>query len=76
MTPSTVRPAPTHITILQSINAYKFLVVNLDGKRQLGKPKQRLEHNIKMDLTEIRWEGVEWVHLAQDRANSGLWRTQ
>jgi hypothetical protein len=23
--------------------------------------------NIKMDLQEIRWEGVDWIHLAQDR---------
>jgi hypothetical protein len=23
--------------------------------------------NIKIDLTEIRWDGVDWVDLAQDR---------
>jgi hypothetical protein len=23
--------------------------------------------NIRMDLREIRWEGVDWMHLAQDR---------
>jgi hypothetical protein len=23
--------------------------------------------NIEMDITEIRWEGVDWIHLAQDR---------
>jgi hypothetical protein len=27
----------------------------------------RLEDNIKMALTEIGWEGVDWMHLAQDR---------
>jgi hypothetical protein len=26
-----------------------------------------VEDNIKMDPEEIRWEVVEWVHLAQDR---------
>jgi hypothetical protein len=25
------------------------------------------EDGIKMDLREIGWEGVEWIHLAQDR---------
>jgi hypothetical protein len=23
--------------------------------------------NIKMDLREIGWDGMDWVHLAQDR---------
>jgi hypothetical protein len=26
-----------------------------------------MEKNIIMDLREIGWEGVEWMHLAQDR---------
>jgi hypothetical protein len=26
-----------------------------------------LEDNFKMDLNEIRWEGVDRIHLAQDR---------
>jgi hypothetical protein len=38
-----------------------------DKKRALGRPKQRLEDNIKMDLKEIVWEGVNWIQLAQDR---------
>jgi hypothetical protein len=25
------------------------------------------EDNIRIDLREIRWEGVDWIHLAQDR---------
>lgn len=25
------------------------------------------EYNIRMDLQEIGWEGVDWIHLAQDR---------
>jgi len=29
----------------------------------LGRPKQRWDDNIKM---EIGWEGVDWMHLAQD----------
>jgi hypothetical protein len=28
-----------------------------EGKRPLGRPRCRLENNIKMDLTEIEWYG-------------------
>jgi len=24
-------------------------------------------HNIRMDLSEMGWEGVDWMHLVQDR---------
>jgi hypothetical protein len=29
--------------------------------------RRRWEDNIRMDLREIEWEGVDWIHLAQDR---------
>jgi hypothetical protein len=38
-----------------------------EEKRPLGRPKHRWEDNITMDLREIGWEGVDWMHLAQDR---------
>jgi len=40
------------------------LVGKPGGKTPLGRPTRRWEDNIKMDLREIGWEGVE---LAQDR---------
>jgi hypothetical protein len=43
------------------------LVRKLEGKTQLGRPRHRWEDNIRMDIWEIRWEGVDWMHLAQDR---------
>jgi hypothetical protein len=42
-----------------------------EGKRPLGRPRRRWVDNIKMDLTEIGWDGVDWIKLAQD---SDLWR--
>jgi hypothetical protein len=33
----------------------------------LGRPRRRWVDNIKMDLREIGWGGVDWVDLAQDR---------
>jgi hypothetical protein len=33
----------------------------------LVRPRRRWEENIRIDLREIDWEGVEWIHLAQDK---------
>jgi len=42
---------------------YKILVGKPEGKRPLGSPRYRWEHNITMDRKEILWEGVQWIHL-------------
>jgi hypothetical protein len=45
-------------------NAYRILV----GKPgPLGRPRRRWVDNIKIDLREIGWDGVDWIDLAQDR---------
>jgi len=31
-----------------------------------GRPRRKWEDKIRMDLREIEWEGVDWMHLAQD----------
>jgi hypothetical protein len=49
----------------------KVLVGEPEGKRPLKRPWHRWEDGIKMDLREIGWEGVEWIHLAQDRDRFG-----
>jgi hypothetical protein len=46
---------------------YKILVGKSEGKRPLGRPRHRRYNNIKMDLREIRLEGVHLIHLAQYR---------
>jgi hypothetical protein len=38
-----------------------------EGKRPLGRPRRRWVDNIKMDLGEIRWDGMDWIELARDR---------
>jgi hypothetical protein len=40
---------------------------NLEGKRPLGRPRRRLDDNIKMNLREIGWGSMDWFDLAQDR---------
>jgi hypothetical protein len=53
-------------------NAYRILVGKPEGKRPLGRPRRRWMDNIKMDLTEIGWGGVDWVDMAQDRDPFGF----
>jgi hypothetical protein len=47
------------------------LVGKPEGKRPVGRPRRRWEDNIKMDLKEVGYEGVDWIELAQDR---DMWR--
>jgi hypothetical protein len=47
-------------------NAYRILVGKPGGKRPLGRPRSRWEDNIKIDLREIGWSGMDWIHQARD----------
>jgi hypothetical protein len=48
-------------------NAYRILVGKPERKRPLGRPRRRWVDNIKMDLREIGWGGMDSINLAQDR---------
>jgi hypothetical protein len=48
-------------------NAYRILVGKPEVRRPLGRPRRRWMDNIKMDLGEVGWDGVDWIDLAQDR---------
>jgi hypothetical protein len=48
-------------------NPYRILVGMPEGKRPLGRPKRRWEDNIRMELREIGWGGMDWIDPAQDR---------
>jgi hypothetical protein len=51
--------------------AYRILVGRTEGRRPLGRPRHRWEDDIKMDLQEVGWGGMDWIDMAQDR---GRWR--
>jgi hypothetical protein len=55
----------------EKMYAYGVLMGKPEGKRPLGRPRRRLEDNIKIDLIEIGWGGMDWINLAQD---SDQWR--
>jgi hypothetical protein len=48
-------------------NTYRILMGKPEGKRPLGRPRHRWVGNVKMDLGEIEWGGMDWIDLAQDR---------
>jgi hypothetical protein len=48
-------------------NAYRILVGKPEGKRPLGRLRRRWVDNIKIDLREIGWDGVDCIDMAQDR---------
>jgi hypothetical protein len=51
----------------QKRNAYRILVGKPEGKRPLGRPTCKWMHNIKMDLRDRGWGGMDWIDMAQDR---------
>jgi hypothetical protein len=48
-------------------NVYRLLVGKPEGKRPLGRPSHRWLDNIRVDLGEVGWGGVDWIGLAKDR---------
>jgi hypothetical protein len=51
-------------------NAYRILV-RKPGDKPLGRTRCRWVDNIKMNLRETGWGGMEWIDLVQDR---GQWK--
>jgi hypothetical protein len=45
----------------------KFWLVKPEGKRPLGRPRHTWQDNIKMDLSEMWFGTVDWIHVADDR---------
>lgn len=52
-------------------DTYGAFVVNSEVKEPFGRTICRCQHNTKISLNAIGWEGVYWIYLAQDRKN---WR--
>jgi hypothetical protein len=44
---------------------YNILIGKPEGRRPLGRCRHRWEDNIKMDLGDIGFGDVDWIHLAQ-----------
>jgi hypothetical protein len=44
--------------------AYNILVGRPEGRRPLGRPRRRWKDGIRMDLGEVGFGVVDWMHLA------------
>jgi hypothetical protein len=55
-----------HVARMGAEGVHRVLVGKPEGKRPLGRPRRRLEDNIKMDLQKVGGGGT-WMELAQDR---------
>jgi hypothetical protein len=44
-------------------NQCRLLVGKPEGKRPLGRPRRRWMDNIKMNLREVEWGGMDWIYL-------------
>jgi hypothetical protein len=51
----------------EKMNVYKLLAGKPEGKRLQERPRYRWVDNIKTDLVEIGWGGVDWIGLTEDR---------
>jgi hypothetical protein len=48
----------------EKTNACRILAGKPEGKSPLGRSRRRWVDNIKIDLREIGWDGVDWIDLA------------
>ena len=51
----------------KGINAFNILTSKPTGKKPLGRPSRRWEHNIRIDLKEISTNTRNWIDLTQVR---------
>jgi len=54
-----------HVALMgEDIGVYRLWVGNPEGKRPLGRPRRRLENNIKMAFQEVAYRVTGWINLA------------
>jgi hypothetical protein len=53
--------------MVEGKNVYRVLMGKPEGKRPLVRPRRRWEDGMNIDLREMGWGGVDWMHLARDR---------
>jgi hypothetical protein len=63
-----------HVACMGEIRKpYKILICETERKKPLAIPRRRWEDNIKLDLTAVGYEDVNWIHVAKDRSIELLW---
>jgi hypothetical protein len=54
---------------------YRVLMGKPEGKRPMGRPRQRWEDNIMMYLQEVGcvWTGLSWLRIETGGRHLGMW---
>jgi hypothetical protein len=55
------------VSMVERIGAYTMLVGRPEWRKPFGRPRQRWKDNIKIDLQEVGFGGMDWIELTQDR---------
>jgi hypothetical protein len=57
-----------HVELMGDIGGYgRILVGKPERKRPLRRQRRRWVDNMKIDLREIVWDGMDWIELFQDK---------
>jgi hypothetical protein len=68
--------APYMLGSVREIRTCKIMVLKHEGKKPLGRPRCRLQDDIKTDLLKMECEDVDYIQMVQDsgrtHANTGL----
>jgi len=57
-----------HVALIRNgRDTYTVLVERPEGSRSLGIPRRRWDANIKMDLQNMCWGGIDLIDLIQER---------
>jgi hypothetical protein len=56
-----------HLARVEEEKCIQVLLRTSEGKRQLERTRRRWKNNIKMDLQEVRWGGIDGIDLEQNR---------
>jgi hypothetical protein len=52
------------VTCGEKTNACRLLMDTPEGNRPPGRPVGRWEDNTELEFWEVKWEGVDWIHVA------------
>jgi len=56
-----------HVACVRKMrNARKILVGKPEGKEPFGRPWRSWGNNNRMNVRELRWEVVDWIHVVRD----------
>jgi len=55
------------VFFLSAVSTPLIKIVTVFAPRPLGRPRRRCEDNIKMDLQEGGYVGMDWIELPQEK---------